>query len=98
MRAVEHLAVEPDDARVRVRREGGDDLATPGYRRFMGREGLVDHGDLRGVDRRFRGKAAALGGARFPRKTRLVAEIGEDGVDRRDPGRRRAEKAERAGE
>src|SRR5260221_14428049 len=91
MRAVEHLAVEADDAGIRVGGKGGDPLACPGDGGVAGREGAVDGGDLAGMDRRLGGEAGAPGGARPALQTCLGAKIGQHGVDRRDAGRRRAE-------
>ena len=59
-----------------------------------GREGGVDHRDLVGVDGELAGEAFARGGLGFGAKPVCVAEVGEDAVDRLDPGGDRAGEAQ----
>src|SRR5690606_26822968 len=98
VRAVEHLAVEADDAGGAGGREGVDDAL--GLGRFLcGRgEDLVDHWNLGRVDRQLRREAVAKSLGRLAAQTLQVTEAGEDGIDRRRAGRDRSEQAERSGE
>src|SRR3954447_22007932 len=84
MRAVEHLAVDADDARISGRLEGRYDSRRLSHRLGRGRERSVDDRHLIGVDRHLAGETVTLGLGTFRGEGRHVAKAGEYGVDRGD--------------
>jgi hypothetical protein len=62
------------------------------------REDLIDDAHLRRVCREFGAKAIAPGRHRLGAEAFDVADIGENGVDRRDARRRRGQERQVAGE
>ncbi len=101
MRPVEHLALEPDDARFGRGGERRDHPLRMGDRGGIRREDAVDRLDLARMNRRLPGEADALGGARLALEAIAVAEIGENRVDRLDPAaaaaKRQSERASSKG-
>src|SRR6266702_1282468 len=94
MRPVDHLAVEPERAEIRIVGEGGDDLFRPfalGVRRL---EGRIDDIDMLGMDQGLGGKAVAPRRARDLFEAGEIVDVGMDGVDGCDFGRRGADQAE----
>jgi hypothetical protein len=63
-----------------------------------GREGAIDDGDLRGMDRKLARETLAGGRFGFGAKSVLVAKIGEDAVDRLNASGHRAGEAQRSRE
>src|SRR5947209_6988128 len=98
MRLVDHLAVEPQRAGIRIARERRNHLLRP-IAFGLGRlERGVDHIDMFWMDQRLRRKSVAPRGARFLLEARQIVDVGVDGVDRRDFGRGRRHQAEIARE
>src|SRR3984893_8118975 len=94
IRLIEHLALEPDDTRVRLGLESGDDRTRLGNRFMRRRENLVDDLDLRRVDRQFAGKPVALGDFAFEPQSRQIAKLPMHGVDCQRSRRRRREEGQ----
>src|SRR4051812_16928549 len=98
MRPVDHFAADGQYSRVGLCFEGGDNFLSMADVVLGRREGGVDDVHLGRVDRELAGEALAPCSLRFLAETLFVAEVGEDPVDRLNPGRGSAGKAERAGE
>src|SRR3954471_10633002 len=79
MRLVDHLAVEPQRAGIRIARERRNHLLRP-IAFGLGRlERGVDHIDVFWMDQRLRRKSIAPRGARFLLEARQIVDVGVDG-------------------
>ena len=96
VRAIDHFAADGQHARVGLCLERGDNRLRMGDVVGRRREGGIDHRHLGRMDGQLAGEAFAACGLGFGAQALLVAEIGEDAVDRLDAGGDRPGKAERA--
>ena len=96
MRRIDHLAVELQYARVRLRLERGDDRTRLRDLRLPGRERTIDHRHLRGMYCHHPGKPVAPSARRIGAQSVEVAKIGIDRLDRYHARRMRAEQRQAA--